>query len=57
MFLNYVRPETLAAANAPQVARQTGLPLAQAWGGGMVGAVDPEHEDGKEDSRAERRYA
>jgi Tn3 transposase DDE domain len=40
VFQNYVRPETLAAANAPLVARQAGLPLAQAWGGGMVAAVD-----------------
>jgi Tn3 transposase DDE domain len=40
VFQNYVRPETLAAANAPLVARRTGLPLAQAWGGGLVAAVD-----------------
>ena len=40
VFQSYVRPETLAAANAPLVARQAGLPLAQAWGGGMVAAVD-----------------
>jgi Tn3 transposase DDE domain len=40
VFRNYVRPETLAAANAPLVARQAGLPLAQAWGGGLVAAVD-----------------
>ena len=40
VFQNYVRPETLAAANAPLVARQAGLPLAQAWGGGLVAAVD-----------------
>jgi len=32
VFPNYVRPETLATANAPLVARQAGLPLAQAWG-------------------------
>jgi Tn3 transposase DDE domain/Pyridine nucleotide-disulphide oxidoreductase len=37
---NYIRPETLAAANAPLVARQAGLPLALAWGGGLVAAVD-----------------
>ena len=30
VFQNYVRPETLAAANAPLVARQAGLSLAQA---------------------------
>ena len=40
VFQNYFRPETLAAANAPLVARQAGLPLAQAWGGGLVAAVD-----------------
>ncbi|HLQ54863.1 MAG TPA: Tn3 family transposase [Streptosporangiaceae bacterium] len=40
VFQNYVRPETLAAASAPLVARQAGLPLAQAWGGGLVAAVD-----------------
>jgi len=31
VFQNYVRPETLAAANPALVARQSGLPLAQAW--------------------------
>ncbi len=40
VFQNYFRPETLAVANAPLVARQAGLSLAQAWGGGMVAAVD-----------------
>ena len=40
VFQNYVRPETLAAANAPLVARQAGLLLARAWGGGLVAAVD-----------------
>src|SRR5260370_7260146 len=35
-----VRPETLAAANAPLVPRQADLPLAQAWGGGLVAALD-----------------
>jgi TnpA family transposase/tellurite resistance protein len=40
VYQNYFRPETLAAANAPLVARQAGLPLAQAWGGGLVAAVD-----------------
>ena len=40
VFQNYVRPETLAQANVPLVARQAGLPLTQAWGGGMVAAVD-----------------
>jgi len=40
VFQNYFRPETLSFANAPLVARQAGLPLAQAWGGGLVAAVD-----------------
>lgn len=40
VFQNYFRPETLAPANVPLVARQAGLPLARAWGGGMVAAVD-----------------
>ncbi len=40
VFQNYFRPETLGMANAPLVARQAGLPLAQAWGGGLVAAVD-----------------
>jgi len=35
-----VRPETLAVANPPLVARQAGQSLAQAWGGGLVAAVD-----------------
>ncbi|WP_433223426.1 Tn3 family transposase [Microtetraspora malaysiensis] len=34
VFQSYFRPETLAVANAPLVARQAGLSLAQAWGGG-----------------------
>jgi len=40
VFQNYVRPETLAGANVPLVVRQAGFPLAQAWGGGLVAAVD-----------------
>ena len=40
VFQNYVRPETLAMANTPLVARQAGLLLAQAWGGGLGAAVD-----------------
>jgi hypothetical protein len=40
VFQNYFRPETLAPANAPLVAGQADLPLAQAWGGGLVAAVD-----------------
>jgi len=39
-FQNYFRPETIAKANAPLVARQAGLSLAQSWGGGLVAAVD-----------------
>ena len=40
VFQNYVRPETLAPANAPLVARQAVIDLARAWGGGLVAAVD-----------------
>ncbi|MER7131959.1 Tn3 family transposase [Streptosporangium saharense] len=40
VFQNYFRPETLSLANAPLVSWQARLPLAQAWGGGMVAAVD-----------------
>ncbi|GAA3618344.1 hypothetical protein GCM10022419_124870 [Nonomuraea rosea] len=40
VFQNYFRPETLSLADAPLVAWQAGLPLAQAWGGGMAAAVD-----------------
>ncbi|MCD0451727.1 transposase [Actinocorallia sp. API 0066] len=40
VYQNYFRPETLAPANAPLVDKQAGLPLAQAWGGGLVAAVD-----------------
>jgi len=40
VFQNYFRPETIGPANAPMVARQAGIPLAAAWGGGMVAAVD-----------------
>jgi TnpA family transposase len=39
-FQNYVRPETLGPANAPLIARQGTIALAQAWGGGLVAAVD-----------------
>ena len=35
VYQNYFRPETLSLANAPLVDRQAGLPLAQAWGGGL----------------------
>lgn len=37
---NYVRVETLTAANACLVDTQTVLPLAQAWGGGEVASAD-----------------
>ncbi|MGH3190136.1 MAG: Tn3 family transposase, partial [Streptosporangiaceae bacterium] len=40
VFQNYFRPETIGPANAPLVARQARIPLARAWGGGMVAAVD-----------------
>lgn len=38
--LNYLRPETYAAANAPLIRRQATIALAQAWGGGHVASVD-----------------
>ncbi|MFD2719765.1 Tn3 family transposase [Hymenobacter monticola] len=37
---NYLRAETLTAANARLVDAQAGLPLAQAWGGGEVASAD-----------------
>lgn len=37
---NYLRAETYAAANAPLSAAQADIALAQAWGGGLVAAVD-----------------
>ena len=37
---NYVRAETLTAANARLVDEQAQLPLAQAWGGGEVASAD-----------------
>lgn len=37
---NYLRPETFKAANAPLVEYQASLPLARAWGGGLVASVD-----------------
>jgi TnpA family transposase len=40
VFQTYFRPETLSAANLPMITRQSRLRLAQAWGGGMVAAVD-----------------
>jgi hypothetical protein len=38
--LNYLRPETYAAANGPLIERQATIPLARAWGGGHVASVD-----------------
>jgi TnpA family transposase len=38
--LNYLRPETYSRANAPLIGRQSSIPLAQAWGGGLVASVD-----------------
>jgi TnpA family transposase len=37
---NYIRPETLTAANARLVAMQSLIPLAQTWGGGEVASAD-----------------
>ena len=37
---NYLRAENYAAANAPLILGQAGVGLAQAWGGGLVAAVD-----------------
>ncbi len=37
---NYVRFETMAAANVPLVEAQAEIELAQAWGGGLVASVD-----------------
>ncbi len=37
---NYLRPETLTAANARLVAAQNAIPLAQHWGGGEVASAD-----------------
>ena len=38
--LNYLRPETYAAANSPLIDRQATIALAQDWGGGHVASVD-----------------
>ncbi|WP_440107909.1 Tn3 family transposase, partial [Streptosporangium sp. H16] len=40
VYQNYFRPETLSLANVPLVDKPAGLSLAQAWGGGLVAAVD-----------------
>ena len=37
---NYVRDETLVAANALLVSAQNDIPLAHAWGGGEVASAD-----------------
>ena len=37
---NYLRAETYAAANGPLIEAQADIDLAQAWGGGLVAAVD-----------------
>lgn len=37
---NYVRAETITAANARLVDHQTTIPLAQVWGGGRLASVD-----------------
>jgi hypothetical protein len=37
---NYVRMETIRAANARLIAAQRAIPLAGAWGGGLVASVD-----------------
>jgi TnpA family transposase len=36
----YLRAETYSAANAPLIVAQSEIPLARAWGGGLVAAVD-----------------
>jgi hypothetical protein len=40
VYQNYVRPECHAAANAPLIWGQAGIPTATLWGGGLVAAVD-----------------
>ncbi len=37
---NYLRAETFSAANAALIEAQARIPLAQAWGGGLVAAID-----------------
>jgi TnpA family transposase len=37
---HYLQPDNYAAANAVLIDAQAEIPLAQAWGGGMVAAVD-----------------
>lgn len=45
---NYVRDETLIAANAKLVSAQNQIPLAQAWGGGEVASADGLRLEGHE---------
>nr|BEK69259.1 hypothetical protein KPHV_64860 [Kitasatospora purpeofusca] len=37
---NYLRTDTIAAANAALIAAQARVPLAQSWGGGLLASVD-----------------
>ncbi len=37
---NYIRDETIRAANAILVAAQSGVPLANIWGGGEMASAD-----------------
>ena len=37
---NYVRADTIAAANAALITAQSGIELAQRWGGGLLASVD-----------------
>jgi hypothetical protein len=37
---NYLRADTIAAANATLIADQAGIELAQLWGGGLLASVD-----------------
>ena len=37
---HYLRPENYAGANAVLIDAQAGIDLAQAWGGGLLAAVD-----------------
>ncbi len=37
---NYLRGDTIAAANATLIAAQAHIPLAQCWGGGLLASVD-----------------
>lgn len=37
---NYLRADTIAAANAALITAQSGIELAQMWGGGLLASVD-----------------